>query len=118
MYFETLVVDFETPRIEDARVGDEVFNGASVVLEKLPRSEIVWVAATLKRAAAIWEPGSASPSSMDLTGTLDGEAGAYTLLLDGAPTTSWTALSESDRAEILELYAGVLRTVNGLLEIV
>ncbi len=118
MYFEVLVVDFETPRVVDSSVGDEVFSGAQVVWDKLPRAEITWMMGKLLAAAQTWTGHPARPHTMDLRGTWDGTACAYALILDEQPACPWAELDSRAQTQVAALLDEVLLTINGLLEIV
>lgn len=117
MYFEVLVVDFETQSVVESAIGDEVFSGAQVVWDKLPREETRWVLATLSRVAGVWA-GAKVTRRLHLVGTRDGEAGRYDLNVDDQAAPEWDDLSPAARLQILEGLGEILATVNGLLEIV
>jgi hypothetical protein len=118
MYFEVLVVDFETPRVVTSAVGDEVFSGAQVLWDKLPRAETLWVVERLSAVVAAWAGPTAQPQRFSLTGTLEGEAGHYALVIDGRTAPDWESLDPASRATVLAELGAILATINGLLEIV
>jgi hypothetical protein len=119
MHFERFEFDIEKREVVEAKVGDEVFAGASVNWRGYSKADSLWMFAEIEGLMASWTDVEADVWS--LTGEVDEEGGtvAYSLSFRAGEAwhrvTDWEALDDGRRATILKALGAILDSVHSLL---
>ena len=123
MHFEQFDVELGLQKILFARVGDEVYSGATVQWSVYGRADRAWMFQALRRVIATWSPEVAElDGRWRFMGEVSGDQLSYVLehQRDGRwdGVRPWSDLSERGRQEILAGLGQILESVHGLLLIV
>ena len=117
MYFESLIVDFDEGSIVDASITDDVFVGATVAWNKLPRAELAFVLQRLRDALEHWGTTSPDGSVVTIHGEFIDGAPLYTASVGATSAPAWQKIAPSTQERILAELNEILAIVHGILVI-
>jgi hypothetical protein len=119
MYFEEFQFDRAARSIIEARVGDEVFAGASVEWRGYSKADTLWMFSKIEGVLSTWSDVEADV--WRLTGDADAEGviEAYSLSWREGESWrdagAWERLGEGERASILATIEDILTSLHALL---
>jgi len=124
MHFESFEFDLENRKVLDARVGDEVFEGAQVDWHGCGRSDRAWIFEQLDALVERWPGADPDAVRWRLLGSAPEDApddSRYALSSANEAGTDWTsaeawdALDPDTQSALRDHVNKVLTAINGLL---
>ncbi len=119
MHFEVLHFDADQSEVLEAKVGDEVFSGATVNWKGYMRPDRIWMFERLVQVLELWtEPRG---GQWRVTGQADDEGHNVRYGLEHLQASGWATLPALDtlpqqvQAEVMGIFDEVLASVNAHL---